>query len=282
MRLLKGWRLPAPWGPAEGWRMPPPTVEPDWRHVYLRRRVLQRWTRAMAIPMALLIVVPVVGGYLLGGLAAGPVARLQAGLADAAAPRPSMPAAARAPFYPRRAPLPMPQPLPSPVAVVGETFGPGESRVHRQPGLPIEFLLTDEEWDCVLLRAPGAGSATAFEWECRAPARGFYQTPTMRVFLAGCEPDCPRGRWAAQRAGFVPAEVTVFDEATWYAVSAEDPDQFGRAWYDLVMEHIWTAPAGVLAPDSPPETIYVAALARFPVGGDGDAQKIVNSLRTRT
>lgn len=67
-----------------------------------------------------------------------------------------------------------------------------------------------------------------------------------------------------------------------YAVSAEAPDQMGRAWYDLVMEHVWIAPAGVLTPDSPPEKVYLAALARFPVGGDRDAQKIVNGLRSQT
>jgi len=266
-------RLPDPW------RMPPESeTTPDWREILQRRAVLRRWSWLMAVPMVLALLVPAIGGYLLGGLGAGQIVRLQAAAADRAA-RPSMPATPAAPFAPQRLPVPMPLSA-TPVRVVGSSLGPGQARVLSQTGLPIEFMLpTPGEWRCELYQAPGAGSATAYEWGCRVGEAG--RLPQLQILVAACDPDCPAGRRAALRPYYLPEQLTPSDPSTWYAEATSDPDIFGSTGYELAMEHVWAAPAGVLREDSPPQDLYVAAVVQLPSGQEDEARQIINALRTR-
>jgi len=264
----------------DSWRMPPESeTAADWREILQRRAVLRRWSWLMAVPMVLALLVPAAGGYLLGGLGAGQVIRLQAAAADGAAARPSMPAAPLAPFAPQRLPLPMPSAA-TPVTVIGSSFGPDEGRVFSQTGLPIEFMLpATGDWRCELYQAPGAGSASAYEWGCRAGEAG--RLPQLQILVAACNPDCPAGRRAALRPYYLPEQLTPSDPTTWYAEATYGPDIFGTTGYELAMEYVWTAPAGVLREDSPPQDLYVAAVVQLPSGQQDEARQIINALRTR-
>ncbi|NUT07632.1 MAG: hypothetical protein HOV76_29595 [Hamadaea sp.] len=246
------WQRVLTWRPPGDDPIPGHPEPPAWQAVVDRRAALRRWGQWTAVPLVLLVLVPAVAGYALGGWAARPYVRAQTAVADRAADRPGMPPAAVPPFFAERSPTPTAQP-------------PGDARVLIVPGLPIVFAVP-ASWpgECTVLEAPGAGSGRAYAWTC--------DDDRIQVLIAACDPDCSPVRRVALRPDYLPESMTPGDPSTWYAHS-----ETGEG-----MEHVWSAPPGVLTPAAPAQELYVAVLVRVGAAATPTvARKVVADLRHR-
>ncbi|WP_328416281.1 MULTISPECIES: hypothetical protein [unclassified Micromonospora] len=230
------------------------------------------------VVLVLVVVALSLGGYALGNVVAAPLGRAQAASVDRAVAPVSMPPLPAAPHYPPSTPRPLPSPAGS---VAGAQFAAGEATPFGEPGLPMTVLVPrDTEWRCLAFSLPGVGTASTAEWECSAGSDDTTgQESFLRVLLAPCPPPCGPDARTRLRPPFVDRPVRAVDDSTWLADVLTKPDWMGRRTLHLLMEHVWTAPAGVLGPGSPAQTLYVAAWLTNRPDDRATGEKIINSLR---
>ena len=205
--------------------------------------------------------------------------RAQAAAVDRAVAPVSMPPLPVAPYYPLSTPRPLPSPTGS--GTGGARFASGEATTLSEPGLPITVLLPRAAWQCLVFSLPGVGSASTAEWECAEGSVATGRETALRVLLAPCPAPCGEDARSRLRPPFVDGPVRAVDDTTWLADFLTRPDSMGRRTLHLMMEHVWTAPAGLLGTGSPAQTLYVAArVTSFPDDRTA-AEKIVNALRAQ-
>ncbi|GAA4581057.1 hypothetical protein GCM10023176_61410 [Micromonospora coerulea] len=242
---------------------------------------LRRWKKWSWIAVLLIVGTLSWGGCTLGKAAATPVGRVQAAAVDRAAAPVSMPPMPQAPHYPLSTPMPLPSLFGSGTGT-GARFASDEATSFSQPGLPITFMLPwASSWHCVVFSLPGVGAASAAEWECTEDSADYLRKVSLRVLLAACAQPCDSDAMSRLRPPFVFGPVRAVDDTTWLADRTTEPNLFGDSFVELMMEHVWAAPAGAFGPGSAAQALYVAVLATTPADDRTTAEKIISGLRSR-
>ncbi|WP_406069952.1 hypothetical protein [Micromonospora sp. NBC_01638] len=230
-------------------------------------------------PVLVLVAVTLfLGGYALGRVVATPVERAQTTVVDRLTAPVSMPPLPVAPYYPLSTPRQLP---PSTGSPVGAQFATDEATLLGEPGPPIAVLVPrGTEWRCLVFSLAGIGTASTAEWECSegSPDTTGKET-SLRVLLAPCPQPCDAQARARLRPPFAGGPTRAVDDSTWLADVRTAPDWMGRRTLHLTMEHVWAAPAGLLGPGSPGQTLYVAARLTNRPDDRATGEKIMNSLR---
>ncbi|SIM76356.1 hypothetical protein [Micromonospora cremea] len=231
-------------------------------------------------PVLVLVAVTLfLGGYALGKVAATPVERAQTTVVDRLVEPVPIPPLPVAPHYPLSTPRQLPSSTGSPV---GAQFAPGEATPLGEPGPPVAVLVPrGTEWRCLVFSLAGTGTASTAEWECSEGSRDTTGKGTsLRVLLAPCPQLCDAQARARLRPPFVDRPTRAVDDTTWLADGSIAPDQLNGPALHL-MEHVWAAPAGLLGPGSPGQTLYVAARVTNRPADRATAEKIMSSLRSQ-